>query len=119
MRVLIMSPEEHDLIVALTSHLPHLAATGLVNLLQDFKEKNSTILSGVASGFRDTTRTAASSPTLWHDICMSNKEQIVSVLKMYRALLKEMEESISREEDQTLMKFLETAKKLRDALNKS
>ncbi len=119
MKVMIMNPEEHDSLLALTSHLPHLAAAGLVNLIGDFKKKDKRILSLIASGFRDTTRIAASSPILWEDICMSNKGKIVSSLKMYRGLLLRIEKSIRAGDSTSLMKFLKKGKKLRDELNKS
>ena len=118
-QVLVMTPEEHDLIVALTSHLPHLAAAGLVNLVKDFSHKDNRILSAVASGFRDTTRIAGSSPVLWHDICMSNRETIASVLRTYRELLEKIEQSITQEESACLLDFLKKAKNARDALNNS
>jgi prephenate dehydrogenase len=119
MQVLVMTPGEHDLIVALTSHLPHLAAAGLANLVEDFSRKDKRILSAAASGFRDTTRIAGSSPALWHDICMSNREAMASVLRTYRELLEKIEQSITQEESANLLDFLKKAKKSRDALNNS
>ena len=117
MAVLVMTSEEHDFLLAFASHLPHLSAAGLVNLIGDFKDKDNRILHAVAGGFRDTTRIAAGSPVLWHDICMSNKEKIVSALRMYRELLVRVEESIERGDSASLMKFLEKAKDLRDRLD--
>ena len=116
MAVLVMTPEEHDFFLALTSHLPHLTAACLVNLIGDFKDKDNRILHAAAGGFRDMTRIAAGSPALWHDICMSNKEKIVSALRMYREILAKVEESIEHGDSAALMKFLEKAKDLRDNL---
>jgi prephenate dehydrogenase len=118
-QVLIMPPGDHDLIVALTSHLPHLAAAGLVNLVEDFSHKDNRILPAVASGFRDTTRIAGSSPVLWHDICMSNRKTMASVLRTYRELLEKIEQSIMQEESADLLDFLKKAEKARNALNNS
>lgn len=119
MKVMIMKPEEHDSLLSLTSHLPHLAAAGLVNLIGDLQKKDNRILSLIASGFRDTTRIASSSPILWADICMSNKKEILSSMKMYRELLRKIEKSIKDGNTASLMKFLEKGKRIRDALNKS
>lgn len=119
MQVLIMKPEEHDFILALTSHLPHLTAAALVNMTEDFRQEDSRIISAVASGFLDTTRIAGSSPALWHDICMSNRKAIVSTLKTYRELLRKIETAIKNGESRTLIKFLEKARNLRDELNKN
>ncbi len=119
MKVMIMSPEEHDSLLSLTSHLPHLAATSLVNLIADSSEKDKRITSLIASGFRDTTRIAGSSPLLWTDICMSNKSKIASSLKMYRGLLQKIEKYIRAGDSASLIKFLERARKVRRALNKS
>ncbi len=119
MHVVIMKPEEHDSILALTSHLPHLAATGLVNMAEDFGREDSRIISAIASGFLDTTRIAGSSPILWHDICMSNRKAIVSTLKTYRELLQKIERAIKSGESRALIKFFERAKELRDELNKN
>ena len=118
-QVLVMPPGDHDLIVALTSHLPHLAAAGLVNLVEDFSHKDNRILSAVASGFRDTTRIAGSSPVLWHDICMSNRKTMASVLRTYREALEKIEQSITQGESDNLLDFLKKAEKARDALNNS
>ena len=119
MQVLIMKPEEHDFILALTSHLPHLAAAGLVNMAEDFRQEDSRIIKAVASGFLDTTRIAGSSPALWHDICMSNRKAIVSTLKTYRELLRKIETAIKNGESPALIKFLEKARDTRDELNKN
>lgn len=95
-RVVKMSPETHDFLVAITSHLPHLAASSLVSLAAREKEKIAPL---IATGFKDTTRIASSDPRLWSDIFLSNKEMVLSALKEYKEILSEWEELI-REEDQ-------------------
>ncbi|MBU1487024.1 prephenate dehydrogenase [bacterium] len=95
-RVVKMSPETHDFLVAITSHLPHLAASSLVSLAAKEKEKAVPL---IATGFKDTTRIAASDPRLWSDIFLSNKEMVLSALKEYKEILSQWEELI-REEDQ-------------------
>ena len=116
MKVIIMKPEEHDHLLALTSHLPHLAAAAMVNLIAD---KDKDIIPVIASGFNDTTRIASSSPTLWRDICLSNKTELASALRAFRELLKNIEDSIRNEDTPPLMGLLEKGKRIRDALNKN
>jgi cyclohexadieny/prephenate dehydrogenase / 3-phosphoshikimate 1-carboxyvinyltransferase len=73
-----MPVEEHDEVLAATSHLPHLLAFSLVDTLAGMKE-NREIFRFAAGGFRDFTRIAGSDPIMWHDICVGNKEAIVDV----------------------------------------
>lgn len=93
---LLLSPEEHDRSVAMTSHVPHVAAAALVSTLARVGEELPAAYQLVAGGFRDTTRVASGDPALWRDICLSNRDQVVDVLKQYeeelrrfRALLEE------------------------------
>jgi prephenate dehydrogenase len=84
-RVVAVSPERHDLLVAVISHLPQLAATTLMNLAAErARSEHAGLLLLAAGGFRDATRVAASNPELWLDICAENREAIVSVLDDYR-----------------------------------
>ena len=83
----VLTPEEHDYIVAAVSHLPHIAASCLVGALAklDTPEERMKLLA--AGGFRDITRIASSSPVMWEQICLSNREQISKVLDEYIRLL--------------------------------
>lgn len=84
-RVLAVSPERHDLLVAVVSHLPQLAATTLMNLAAErARDEHAGLLLLAAGGFRDATRVAASNPDLWLDICAENRDAIVAVLDDYR-----------------------------------
>jgi prephenate dehydrogenase len=84
-RVLAVRPEAHDLLVAVTSHLPQLAATTLMNLAAErARSEHAGLLLVAAGGFRDATRVAASNPDLWLDICAENRDAIVAVLDDYR-----------------------------------
>jgi prephenate dehydrogenase len=78
-RPLILDPELHDQVVAFASHLPQLAATALMGAVAQV-EAPAALRSLVASGFRDTTRIAASEPDLWVDICATNSPSIVAAL---------------------------------------
>ena len=114
--VLVMKPEEHDFLVAAVSHLPHLVASALVNLVGELKEKDERILSLAASGFKDTTRIAGSSPQLWQDICLTNKKNIAAMIDRLMTLIDGMKECILEEDKTALLGELERAKALRDQL---
>lgn len=84
-RPLAVDPDHHDLLVAIVSHLPQLAATTLMNLAAErAQEEHAGLLLLAAGGFRDATRVAASNPDLWLGICDQNREAIVMVLDEYR-----------------------------------
>ncbi len=93
-RILLMKPEEHDLIFAAVSHLPHVAAYALVNTILDV-DKN--ILHHGGKGLRDMTRIALSPTELWRDICMYNSEEILGTLRKFSSsisrIIKIIEES--------------------------
>ncbi len=82
--VSIMSPEEHDLIFSAVSHLPHVIAYALINAIEDIDKD---ILKNSGSGLRDMTRIALSPPELWKDICIYNRENILSSLKSFSFVL--------------------------------
>ncbi|HWB71497.1 MAG TPA: prephenate dehydrogenase/arogenate dehydrogenase family protein [Egibacteraceae bacterium] len=83
-RVLAVDPAAHDLLVAVVSHLPQLAAATLMNLAAErARDEHAGLLLLAAGGFRDATRVAASNPDLWLDICAENREAIVAVLDDY------------------------------------
>lgn len=115
-KVLVMKPEEHDFLIAATSHLPHLIATTLVNLVSDLKGKDERLLSLMASGFKDTTRIAASPPKLWRDICLSNRSNLTEMIDRFKELLEEAKEHISREDGALLKEDFAKAKAFRDKL---
>ncbi|MFA5984171.1 MAG: bifunctional prephenate dehydrogenase/3-phosphoshikimate 1-carboxyvinyltransferase [Methylococcaceae bacterium] len=77
--VSVMEVNHHDAVLAATSHLPHILAFTLVNLLGR-KDEQSEIFKYAAGGFKDFTRIASSDPTMWLDICMANKEQIIPLI---------------------------------------
>ncbi len=113
-KVLVMKPEEHDFLLAATSHLPHLLAATLVNLVSGLKEGDTRITSLTASGFKDTTRIAASSPELWRDICLSNRNNLMTMIDRFTGLLEEIKEHISNEDSILLREDFAKAKSFRD-----
>ncbi|MGB3811168.1 MAG: prephenate/arogenate dehydrogenase family protein [Parvibaculum sp.] len=80
-RVDFMEPKHHDLVLAITSHLPHLIAYNIVGTADDMETvTRSEVIKYSAGGFRDFTRLAASDPTMWRDVCLSNKDAILEML---------------------------------------
>jgi cyclohexadieny/prephenate dehydrogenase len=76
-----MSAEHHDLVLAITSHVPHLIAYNIVGTAADLEEvTQSEVIKFSAGGFRDFTRIAASDPTMWRDIFLHNKEAVLEML---------------------------------------
>ena len=77
----IMSPEHHDLVLAITSHVPHLIAYNIVGTAADLEEvTQSEVIKFSAGGFRDFTRIAASDPTMWRDVFLANKDAVLEML---------------------------------------
>jgi len=102
MKVSLMSPEEHDRVMASVSHFPHLAAYALVNTIAGDEPE---ILFFAGSGFRDTTRIAKSSPEMWADICMVNRKNLLDLLRNFKGELERVEECL-REENRETLKFI-------------
>jgi len=111
-KIKILKTEEHDKLIAMTSHMPHLIAASLVNVVLEKKEMQSCI----GPGFRDTTRIAASTPDLWKEICEWNKDQISSSLTELLKETSEIKELIDSNNWDELYNKLAKAKELREKL---
>ena len=112
-----MSPEEHDLAVASISHLPHIIAVSLVNLVGRLSEDNTNLLSLAAGGFRDTTRVASSHPIMWRDICLTNKNGLLKIIEQFEDILQETKKIIVQENnEEILLDKLIQAKKIRESI---
>ncbi|MCE5194078.1 MAG: prephenate dehydrogenase [Nitrospiraceae bacterium] len=109
--VILMSPDEHDRIFAAVSHLPHVAAYALINTIG---EKNKSYLDFAGAGFKDTTRIAASSPELWRDICIMNKDNILELLELLKKNLDDLSRHIKAKDSGSLEQEFKKAKTLRD-----
>lgn len=113
-RVIAVAPERHDLLVAVVSHLPQLAATTLMNLAADrARDEHAGLLLLAAGGFRDATRVAASNPDLWSEICAENREAIVAVLDEYRDRVEALRTSLAKADDERLRGELAAARAAR------
>jgi prephenate dehydrogenase len=109
-RVEIMDPFIHDEIFALVSHLPHLVAYALVNTVESINPDRVDYSGG---GFRDTTRIAMSSPELWRDIAMLNRDNLLKVLEVFRDNLDRIEQCVEKNDWAWLEKEFSRAQQLR------
>jgi prephenate dehydrogenase len=108
-----MEPRHHDEVLAATSHLPPMLAYTLVDALGRM-EDHIEIFRYAAGGFRDFTRIASSDPQMWHDICLANRDALVTTLGRFRADLEEAMEAIRSGDSDTLKALFVRAKTLRD-----
>lgn len=99
--VSVMDAQHHDSILAATSHLPHILAFALVDML-GHKDEQTEIFKYAASGFRDFTRIASSDPTMWKDICAANKQQILPLIEQLRAELAKIHGLLANDDYQQL-----------------
>jgi len=94
-QVEIMTPEHHDLVLAVTSHVPHLIAYNIVGTVSDLERvTEKEVIKFSASGFRDFTRIAASDPTMWRDIFLNNKEAVLEILGRFTEDLAVLQKAI-------------------------
>lgn len=92
-----MDPEHHDLVLAVTSHAPHLIAYTMVGVADDLKRvTESEVINYSAAGFRDFTRIAASDPTMWRDVFLNNKEATLEILGRFTEELFDLQRAIRR-----------------------
>lgn len=110
-KVLILSPQLHDRLLARSSHLPHLLAAGLVNLIAQNKSKYSSQVLGPS--FRDLTRIASSEPQIWTEISFSNRKEIVAAVSQFKNILSELENLLKKKKRKKLINFFQKAKNYR------
>lgn len=113
-RVLKLSPELHDELVSRSSHLPHVAAATLANLILDPKHPKSQPQL-CANGFRDTTRIASGSPEMWRDIALANRKNLSNSVGTLIRDLQKFQAVLKKADGKATQKFFEQAKRRRDA----
>lgn len=112
-RVVKLPPEQHDLFVSRASHLPHIVAATLANLvLNPAQPKGQAQL--CANGFRDATRIASGSPEMWRDIALSNRKHIATALNAFVSKLHNFQKILKTANPKRIETFFETAKRRRD-----
>jgi cyclohexadieny/prephenate dehydrogenase len=110
----IMNPTHHDLVLAITSHVPHLIAYNIVGTAADLEEvTQSEVIKFSAGGFRDFTRIAASDPTMWRDVFLNNKEAVLEVLGRFNEDLAALQRMIRWGDGQGLFDLFSRTRAIR------
>lgn len=107
-----LTPQQHDEVFAAVSHLPHLLSFALVHDLAQ-RDNHALLLSFAASGFRDFTRIAASSPEMWRDICLSNRDALLDELGSYMQELEVIHEALAEGDADKLQEIFSLAREVR------
>ncbi|MFK7794805.1 MAG: prephenate dehydrogenase [Gammaproteobacteria bacterium] len=114
----LLSPQDHDQILAVTSHLPHALAFSLVHCLST-QSHTQEIFRYASGGFADFTRIASSDPTVWRDICLANREQLLSALSHFDTSLQQFRNGLEAGDGDVLEKIFVEAKNARDKYTNS
>jgi cyclohexadieny/prephenate dehydrogenase len=113
----IMDAQHHDLVLAVTSHLPHLIAYTIVGTASDLEEvTQSEVIKYSAGGFRDFTRIAASDPTMWRDVFLSNKEAVLEMLQRFTEDLTALQRAIRINDGDTLFDHFARTRAIRRSI---
>ena len=118
-QVSIMPAAEHDQVLAATSHLPHILAFTMMNYLNHSTNHPENMLRFAGSGLRDFTRIAGSSPEMWRDICLANREALLRQIDGYQNELLALQEMLKNNEGGALEKAFTQARSVRDNWLKS
>ncbi len=110
----IMTPEHHDMVLATTSHLPHLIAFNIVGTAADLEEvTRSEVIKFSAGGFRDFTRIAASDPVMWRDVFLANKEAVLEMLGRFSEDLSALQRAIRWDDGDMLLEHFSRTRDIR------
>lgn len=113
-RVEIMGPRHHDLVLGITSHLPHLIAYTIVGTANELGDDiKSEVIKFSASGFRDFTRIASSDPTMWRDVFLNNKEAVLEILQRFNEDLTSMQRAIRKGDGEYLYDWFAKTRAIR------
>lgn len=113
---LVLDYDKHDYATASISHLPHIMAYSLVNMVNEIDDTQNTMKTIAAGGFRDMTRIAASSPVMWQEICLSNRGHLLHLIDLYTCQLQKIRSSIDRSCKEEMLSYFTEAKNYRDTL---
>lgn len=116
-KVEVMTPQHHDMVLAVTSHLPHLIAYTIVGTADDLEGvTQSEVIKYSAGGFRDFTRIAASDPTMWRDVFLSNKDAVLSMLQRFTEDLTALQRAIRVGDGQQLFDHFTRTRDIRRSI---
>lgn len=112
---LVLPPGQHDFVTAGISHLPHVIASTLVNLVKDTDSSDGIMKQIAAGGFKDITRIASSSPVMWQQICLTNGENISCLLDAYIKALLETKKALDAKDADALYAMFDSARTYRES----
>ena len=112
---MILEPAQHDYVTAAVSHLPHIIAASLVNLVRDKDSADGLMKMIAAGGFKDITRIASSSAAVWQQICLTNTENISTLLSSYIASLQGIQQELNAKSGDDLYELFDSARIYRDS----
>ena len=116
-KTITMKSKDHDSIMAITSHIPHLIAFNIVGTASELEEDiKSEVIKFSASGFRDFTRIASSDPVMWRDIMLSNKDEVISLFEKFNNDLKEVLDAIKKDDGDFLVKKFKNTREIREKI---
>lgn len=116
---IVLDPKEHDRITAAISHLPHLIASSLVNLVKDKDTPDEMMKRLAAGGFKDITRIASSSSIMWEQICMANADNIIEMMEAYISSLQSILESLKSHDGAAIARCFDDSRTYRDSFASS
>lgn len=114
---IVLDYREHDRIVAAISHLPHIIASSLVNLVRDSDNQEELMKRLAAGGFKDITRIASASPVMWEQICMANTGNIIRALEDYIASLNTTLQELKCHDSEAIHHLFDTSRTYRNAIS--
>ena len=112
----VLSPSEHDKITAAISHVPHIIAVSLVNMVRTSDNEEQNMKAFAAGGFKDITRIASSSPQMWQDICLANSESIDYFLSHFEKQIEDFRHMIAEKDGASIQDEFHTASDYRDSI---
>ncbi len=112
----IVEPDHHDFIVGAISHIPHIAAYTLVKLVHDEDSPEEVMRETCAGGFKDITRVASSDPTMWEEICLANRDNLVELMDKYIADLREVRSYVAESDGESLHRLFEESRDYRNSI---
>lgn len=115
-RFIVLDPQYHDAVTAAISHVPHIVAAALVNMVRLNEDEKNYMKSFAAGGFKDITRIASSSPDMWESICLSNSESICGFLEQMISELTQIKQSIAAEDREQIRNFFKSAGDYRNSI---
>lgn len=114
---IVLDYREHDRITAAISHLPHLIASSLVNLVKDCDNQEGLMKRLAAGGFKDITRIASSSPEVWEQICMTNTDNILQMLEAYISSLQQIYNDLQNRDSSAVHSLFDTSRAYRSSIS--